>query len=206
MKNPLGLNHAEIVAGLALELVKSSKRVINPVTKQPFRVKFGFHSGPAVGGIVGAKNYQYCLFGDTINTASRITTTGEPGRVHVSDTSYALLKDSQYFETQHRGKTELKGKGTSETYWLIGPTPAYTSLIDQDQYDMDDEEPSELSYQQATKAENNAPRSFANTSPNGHLAPVPRTPVKSNINKRPSLSGSQCPFSGHKIGIEPFGM
>lgn len=41
MKNPLGLNHAEIVAGLALELVKSSKRVINPVTKQPFRVKFG---------------------------------------------------------------------------------------------------------------------------------------------------------------------
>ena len=41
MKNPLGLNHAELVAGLALELVKSSKRVINPVTKQPFRVKFG---------------------------------------------------------------------------------------------------------------------------------------------------------------------
>ncbi len=41
MKNPLGLNQAEIVAGLALELLKSSKRVINPVTKQPFRVKFG---------------------------------------------------------------------------------------------------------------------------------------------------------------------
>ncbi len=41
IKNPLGLNHAEIIAGLALELVKSSKRVINPVTKQPFRVKFG---------------------------------------------------------------------------------------------------------------------------------------------------------------------
>ena len=41
MKNPLGLSHAEVIAGLALELVKSSKRVINPVTKQPFRVKFG---------------------------------------------------------------------------------------------------------------------------------------------------------------------
>ena len=72
VKNPLGLNQAEIIAGLALDLSKQSKRLINRVSKMPFRIKFGFHSGPAVGGIVGHKNYQYCLFGDTVNTVRRL--------------------------------------------------------------------------------------------------------------------------------------
>ncbi|CAF1120486.1 unnamed protein product [Adineta steineri] len=130
MKNPYDMNQAEIICALALELMTASRSVINPLTKQPFRMKFGFHSGPAVGGIVGNRNYQYCLFGDTINTASRVTTSSEPGKIHLSATSYELLKDSVCFATAYRGKTEMKGKGSMDTYWLLGPTETYLSLLE----------------------------------------------------------------------------
>jgi hypothetical protein len=87
-KNPLGLHQTEIIASLALDLLDITQTIINPITNEPFRAKFGiltkyvhsfvyflvqnigFHSGSAVGGIVGQKNFQYCLFGDTINMVS----------------------------------------------------------------------------------------------------------------------------------------
>ncbi|CAF3287078.1 unnamed protein product [Rotaria socialis] len=199
IKNPLGLNQAEIIAGLSLELIKSSKRVISPLTQQPFPVKIGFHSGSAVGGIVGAKNFQYCLFGDTINTASRITTTGEAGRVHVSDTSYALLRESPYFEIQSKGKTELKGKGTVETYWLVGPKADYMAAAEQDPFRIHEESQSAVGQHQANMYENTAiqkldPDKTRNGSPPVHRA---------NMARRPSIASGTCPFSGQQLGNKP---
>ncbi|CAF1002502.1 unnamed protein product [Rotaria sordida] len=200
VKNPLGLNQAEIIAGLSLDLVKSSKRLINPMTQQPFRVKIGFHSGSAVGGIVGAKNFQYCLFGDTINTASRITTTGEPGRVHMSDTSYALLKDTIYFEIQNKGKTELKGKGAVETYWLIGPKSDYTSAIEQDPFRYQDETHAAISQHQATMYETTTKSKLDVNPAADHSPSIKRS---SNFQQRPgSTSSGSCPFSGQHLGTK----
>ncbi|CAF4082159.1 unnamed protein product, partial [Rotaria magnacalcarata] len=199
VKNPLGLNQAEIIAGLSLELIKSSRRVISPLTHQPFPIKIGFHSGSAVGGIVGAKNFQYCLFGDTINTASRITTTGEPGRVHVSDTSYALLRESPYFEIQSKGKTELKGKGTVETYWLIGPKADYMAAIEQDPFRIHEESLSAVGQHQANMYENTTiPKLDPNNTQNG-------SPLANgeNMARGASINSGTCPFSGQQLGNKP---
>lgn len=81
-----------------------------------WKMRIGIHSGPIVAGVVGKKKFAYDLFGDTINTASRIETAGESGRINISTSTYELIKDE--FECIHRGKIPAKGKGVIDMYFV----------------------------------------------------------------------------------------
>ncbi|XP_055371679.1 soluble guanylate cyclase 89Db-like [Condylostylus longicornis] len=112
--NPL---HAEHAADLALRLIKKIKNL----KLKDVSVKIGIHSGPVVAGVVGLKVPRYCLFGDTVNTASRMESSGEAFKIQISSATAAKLQDRGY-KLESRGFVKVKGKGEMETFWLVaGP-------------------------------------------------------------------------------------
>jgi len=83
-----------------------------------FEMRAGIHTGPVVAGIVGVKKFQYDVWGDTVNIASRMESAGEPGKVNISKATYDLLKDDPDFSFEYRGCIEAKGKGKVEMYFV----------------------------------------------------------------------------------------
>ena len=83
------------------------------------RVRIGVNSGSAVGAVVGTTKFAYDLWGDTINVASRMESSGEPGRIQVAEGAFSRLRDKYVLEP--RGKIEIKGKGEMETWFLKAP-------------------------------------------------------------------------------------
>lgn len=83
-----------------------------------FEIRVGIHTGPVVAGIVGVKKFQYDIWGDTVNTASRIESNGEAGKINISHSTYELLKDDPDFIFDIRGKIEAKGKGKINMYFI----------------------------------------------------------------------------------------
>ncbi|XP_070536704.1 atrial natriuretic peptide receptor 1-like isoform X6 [Ptychodera flava] len=119
-----GSRHAREIARMSLALLDAvgTFRIRHRPNDQ-LKLRIGIHSGPCVTGVVGVKMPRYCLFGDTVNTASRMESNGEPLKVHVSLPTKMILDTFGTFHLQLRGEIEMKGKGKQTTYWLLGERP-----------------------------------------------------------------------------------
>jgi adenylate cyclase len=112
-------DHAVAVAELALGMIEAVGR-LNRSTGRDWRIRIGIHTGPAVAGVIGTRKFVYDVWGDTVNVASRLESSAEPNRIHLSEPAADALRGA--FDLEPRGTVELKGKGETRTFFLRGPS------------------------------------------------------------------------------------
>ena len=115
-------SHAQDVVAAAIELqefMEIQKLLRSRSGKPWFEARVGIQSGPVVAGIVGTRKFAYDVWGDTVNTASSMEASGEPGKVNISGYTFLLVKD--YFACTYRGKVQTKHKGTVDMYFVNPP-------------------------------------------------------------------------------------
>ncbi|XP_034296183.1 guanylate cyclase 2G-like [Pantherophis guttatus] len=118
---PNGAKHVEEIATMSLHFLSAIISFkIRHLPNEKLRVRIGIHTGPVVAGVVGITRPRYCLFGDSVNTASRMESTSLPLQIHVSNTTANALQRIGGYNLQERGTIRIKGKGQQRTFWLKG--------------------------------------------------------------------------------------
>ena len=108
-----------VLAGLEMQEFVTKRKLENDILNKPsFEMRLGIHAGPIVAGIVGIKKFQYDVWGDTVNTASRLESNGMVGKVNISESLYQHIKDLDIFTFEYRGKIDVKGKGEINMYFV----------------------------------------------------------------------------------------
>ncbi|XP_055357687.1 uncharacterized protein LOC129602635 [Paramacrobiotus metropolitanus] len=125
-----GNKHSYEIACMSLDLLKDVSGIRMPHKPDyELRLRIGLNTGPCVAGITGIKMPRYCIFGDTVNTASRMESNGEPLKIHLSTATYDALTFFNIFEMERRGEMNIKGKGLMVTYWLMSKKATKRNLF-----------------------------------------------------------------------------
>jgi class 3 adenylate cyclase len=112
-------DHAEAIAEMAIEM-RAALEGLKSVLGEAISIRIGIHTGPVVAGVIGKKKFIYDIWGDTVNTASRMESHALPGTIQVSEDTFNLLSAKTKFTLTARGEIEVKGKGMMKTWFLDG--------------------------------------------------------------------------------------
>ncbi len=110
-------DHAEAIAEMALAMQEAVTELQSELDED-VKIRIGINTGVVVAGVIGTRKFIYDLWGDSVNVASRMESSGEPGSIQVTASTHELLRKK--YVLKHRGKVAVKGKGEMDTYWLLG--------------------------------------------------------------------------------------
>ncbi len=112
-------DHAEVMGYFAMGMLRVLREENESDPATPFQLRIGIHTGPVVAGIIGRHKFIYDVWGDTVNIASRMESSGAPDRIHISEATREAV--AHRFDVEPRGVVELKGHGSANSFFLLEP-------------------------------------------------------------------------------------